>query len=99
VDPKGTRGRLLLSPPVMRLNKLRKIKDFLNVFTAILNDLSLNVLIIKFLPKRQLCVYIKIINRLTLFSRSYFTTDGQSWYRAPLWDLRPDITSCLNAAV
>jgi hypothetical protein len=31
-------------------------------------------------------------------SRSYFTTDGQSvsmsWYRAPSWDLRPDITSC-----
>jgi hypothetical protein len=27
-----------------------------------------------------------------------FTTDGHSvsmsWYRAPLWDLRPDITSC-----
>jgi hypothetical protein len=33
----------------------------------------------------------------------YFTTDGQSvsmsWYRAPLWDLRPDITSCRNFAV
>jgi hypothetical protein len=30
--------------------------------------------------------------------RSYFRTDGHSvstsWYRAPLWDLRPDITSC-----
>jgi hypothetical protein len=30
-------------------------------------------------------------------------TDGQSvsmsWYRAPLWDLRPDITSCRNVAV
>jgi hypothetical protein len=22
-----------------------------------------------------------------------------SWYRAPLWDLRPDITSCRNVAV
>jgi hypothetical protein len=22
-----------------------------------------------------------------------------SWYRAPLWDLRPDITSCHNVAV
>jgi hypothetical protein len=36
-------------------------------------------------------------------SRSYFTTDGQSvsmsWYRAPLWGLRPDITSCRNVAV
>jgi hypothetical protein len=35
--------------------------------------------------------------------RSYFTTDGQSvsmsWYRAPLWDLRPDITSCRNVTV
>jgi hypothetical protein len=34
---------------------------------------------------------------------SYFTTNGQSvsmsWYRAPLWDLRPDITSCRNVAV
>jgi hypothetical protein len=33
----------------------------------------------------------------------YFTTDGHSvsisWYRAPLWDLRPDITSCRNVAV
>jgi hypothetical protein len=37
-------------------------------------------------------------------SRSYFTTDSQSvsqsvsmsWYRASLWDLRPDIISCLN---
>jgi hypothetical protein len=34
----------------------------------------------------------------------YFTTDGQSvsisWYRASLWDLRPDITSCrYNVAV
>jgi hypothetical protein len=36
-------------------------------------------------------------------SRSHFTTDDQSvsmsWYRAPLWDLRPDITSCRNVAV
>jgi hypothetical protein len=36
----------------------------------------------------------------TMWSRSYFTTDGQSvstsWYRAPLWDLQPDITSCRN---
>jgi hypothetical protein len=36
--------------------------------------------------------------------RSYFTTDGRSvsmsWYRAPLWDLQPDIiTSCWNVAV
>jgi hypothetical protein len=33
----------------------------------------------------------------------YFTTDGRSdivsWYRAPLGDLRPDITSCWNVAV
>jgi hypothetical protein len=33
----------------------------------------------------------------------YFMTDGlsvsMSWYRAPLWDLRPDITSCRNVAV
>jgi hypothetical protein len=32
-----------------------------------------------------------------------FTTGGHSvsisWYRAPLWDLRPDITSCRNFAV
>jgi hypothetical protein len=31
-------------------------------------------------------------------SQSYFTTDSRSvsmsCYRAPLWDLRPDITSC-----
>jgi hypothetical protein len=36
-------------------------------------------------------------------SRSHFTTDSQSvsmsWYRAPLWDLRPGITSCRNVAV
>jgi hypothetical protein len=35
--------------------------------------------------------------------RSYFRTDGQSvsmsWYRAPLWHLQPDITSCRNVAV
>jgi hypothetical protein len=35
--------------------------------------------------------------------RSYFTTDSQSvsmsWYRVPLWDLRPDITSCRNVSV
>jgi hypothetical protein len=34
---------------------------------------------------------------------NYFTTDGQSvsmsWYLAPLWDLLPDITSCLKFAV
>jgi hypothetical protein len=29
---------------------------------------------------------------------SYFTTDRISWYRAPLWDLQPDITSCLKFA-
>jgi hypothetical protein len=36
-------------------------------------------------------------------SRSYFTTDSQSvsisWYRAPLWELRPDIISCRNVVV
>jgi hypothetical protein len=36
-------------------------------------------------------------------SGSYFMTHGQSvsmsWYRAPLWDLRPDITSCRNVVV
>jgi hypothetical protein len=36
-------------------------------------------------------------------SRSYFTTDSQpanmSWYRVPLWDLRPDIISCRIVAV
>jgi hypothetical protein len=36
-------------------------------------------------------------------SRSYFTADSQSvnmsWYRVPLWDLRPDIISCRNVAV
>jgi hypothetical protein len=36
-------------------------------------------------------------------SRSYFTTDdlsvSVSWYQAPLWDLRPDITSCRHVAV
>jgi hypothetical protein len=42
--------------------------------------------------------------RLTLLGGgSYFMTGGQSvsmsWYRAPLWDLRPDITSCRNVAV
>jgi hypothetical protein len=35
--------------------------------------------------------------------RGYFTTDSQSvsmsWYRAPLWDLQRDITSCQNVAV
>jgi hypothetical protein len=38
-----------------------------------------------------------------LMNRSYFTTDSQSvsmsWYRAPLWDLRPNITSCRNVTV
>jgi hypothetical protein len=33
----------------------------------------------------------------------YFTTDGRSvsmsWYQAPLWDLRPGVTSCLKFAV
>jgi hypothetical protein len=33
----------------------------------------------------------------------YFTTEGQSvgmsWYRAPLWDLRPDISSCWNVCL
>jgi hypothetical protein len=33
----------------------------------------------------------------------YFTTDGQSvsmsWYRAPLWDLRPNIASYRNVAI
>jgi hypothetical protein len=24
---------------------------------------------------------------------------SQSWYRSPLWDLRPDVTSCRNVAV
>jgi ribosomal protein L24E len=41
--------------------------------------------------------------RLRSRSRSYFTTDSQSdsmsWYRAPLWDLWPDIISCRNVAV
>jgi hypothetical protein len=36
-------------------------------------------------------------------SPSYFTTDSQSvsmsWYRAPLRDLRPDITSCRSVEV
>jgi hypothetical protein len=40
-------------------------------------------------------------------SQSYFMTDGRSvsqsvsmsWYRAPLWHLRPDITSCRHIAV
>jgi hypothetical protein len=36
-------------------------------------------------------------------SRSYFTTASQSvsmsWYLAPLWDMRPDITSCRSVAV
>jgi hypothetical protein len=36
-------------------------------------------------------------------SRSYFTTDSQSvnmsWHRVPLWDLRPDIISCLKFTV
>jgi hypothetical protein len=39
----------------------------------------------------------------TIKVRSYFMTDGQSvgmsWYRALLWDLWPDITSCQNVAV
>jgi hypothetical protein len=42
-------------------------------------------------------------NRLLSEVRSYFTTHGQSvsmsWYRAPLWDLRIDITSYRNVAV
>jgi hypothetical protein len=33
---------------------------------------------------------------LEVEARSYFTNDGQSRYRAPLWDLRPGITSCRN---
>jgi hypothetical protein len=36
-------------------------------------------------------------------NKSYFTTDSvsqsMSWYRAPLWDLRPDIISCRTVAV
>jgi hypothetical protein len=44
---------------------------------------------------------------LSCRSRSYFTTVShsvsqsvsQSWYRAPLWDLRPDIISCRNVTV
>jgi hypothetical protein len=40
---------------------------------------------------------------LLLEGRTYFTTDGRSvsmsWYRAPLWDLRPDITSCSRSQI
>jgi hypothetical protein len=49
----------------------------------------------------QLAVY-SLIDRLLIVacrSRSHFTTDSMSWYRAPLWDLRPDIISCRNVAV
>jgi hypothetical protein len=39
----------------------------------------------------------------SVITRSYFTTESQSvsmsWYRAPLWDLWPGITSCRNFAV
>jgi hypothetical protein len=39
----------------------------------------------------------------SLKSKSKLLYDWQSvsmsWYRAPLWDLRPDITSCRNVAV
>jgi hypothetical protein len=35
--------------------------------------------------------------------QSYYTTDSRSvrmsWYWTPLWDLRPDITSCRNVAL
>jgi hypothetical protein len=32
-------------------------------------------------------------------NRQYIYYSYLSWYRAPLWDLRPDITSCRNVAV
>jgi hypothetical protein len=39
--------------------------------------------------------------RFRSWSQSYFTTQSVSmfWCRAPLWDLRPYITSCRNVAV
>jgi hypothetical protein len=39
-------------------------------------------------------VEVEVILRLTV-GRSV----SMSWYRAPLWDLRPDITSYRNVAV
>jgi hypothetical protein len=36
--------------------------------------------------------------RLTV-SQSVIKSVSMSWYRAPLWDLRPDITSCRNVTV
>jgi hypothetical protein len=51
----------------------------------------------------QRCINVAITIMDIIRSRSYFTTDGQSasmcWYRAPLWDLRPDITFSRNVAV
>jgi hypothetical protein len=42
-------------------------------------------------------------SRLATKSKSKLLYDwlsvSMSWYRAPLWDLRPDITSCRNVAV
>jgi hypothetical protein len=37
--------------------------------------------------------------KLKLKSRYDWRSVRMSWYRAPLWDLRPDITSCRNVAV
>jgi hypothetical protein len=48
------------------------------------------------------CIYIYIKVEVTLrltVSQSVSQYVSMSWYRAPLWDLRPDITSCRNVVV
>jgi hypothetical protein len=43
----------------------------------------------------------KVVTRLCNSSKLLYDwrSVSMSWYRAPLWDLRPDITSCRNTAV
>jgi hypothetical protein len=47
-------------------------------------------------------VEVKVTLRLTVgrsVSQSVSQSVSMSWYRAPLWDLRPDITFCRNVSV
>jgi hypothetical protein len=46
---------------------------------------------------------VRMLLSETCEGQSYFTNEGlsvsMSWYRVPLWDLRPDIISCPNVAI
>jgi hypothetical protein len=51
----------------------------------------------------QALAHVDVLEFDTAKKSKLLTTDGQSvslsWYRAPLWGLRPDVTSCRKVAV